>query len=464
MIVTTSPDAHHDRVHEFVFPDGIIPAGWYQSNTLDGHFHGVHVEEDIAVGDSAELVTDVGYGIEHEGHAHTIVVTAVEARPEVDPDDDGDRMTVNVEPMSHETLRAREGEYEIKRARHGGIREVKQAERNGVPVGIVEAYLSTWDVDTGGVFGVPDQFVRGAWAESLVEHRRRGNRQVRLKDHHGRTVGGFPIDTVREDEVGLFGIGEINLESQAGRELYSLARQRVLTDMSVGYIAIDDDFMGGVRRIRRARLLEASIVDEPANPAARILEVKAVVPFQDLPLASRDRRWDSNAAINRVRRFTDSQESPSRDYRRAFVWYDREDADNFGAYKLPIADVIDGELHAVPRAIFAAAAVLRGGRGGVDIPSEDRPRVIRHLERYYRKLDMESPFRQNERSLYIDVETARASTPAEIEVKLIATGVVSRGAAKVIASRIREAEESKGLVELAAILGDLREAKVRLGY
>jgi HK97 family phage prohead protease len=162
----------------------------------------------------------------------------------------------------------------------GGIREVKEANRNGIAVGIVTGYLSTWEPDTGGRFGVPDKFERGAWSKSLQEHRNRGNRQVRLKDMHGRTIGGFPIDSVREDEVGLYGAGEINLETQLGREAYSLAKQKVLTDFSVGYIATSDKLEAALRRIFEAILLEGSIVDEPANQGARILEVKRAALYR----------------------------------------------------------------------------------------------------------------------------------------------------------------------------------------
>ena len=46
----------------------------------------------------------------------------------------------------------------------------------------------------------------------------------------GRVIGGFPVETLREDGTGLFGVGEVNLDTQAGREVYSMARQGVLRD------------------------------------------------------------------------------------------------------------------------------------------------------------------------------------------------------------------------------------------
>jgi hypothetical protein len=76
----------------------------------------------------------------------------------------------------------------------------------------------------------------------------------------------------------------------------------------------------------------------------------------------------------------------------AHVWYDAAAPDNFGSYKLLVADVVDGRLVAVPRAVMAAAAVMQGSRGGVDLPTGDIPRVKGHLARYYQKMDEQPPW------------------------------------------------------------------------
>jgi len=90
-----------------------------------------------------------------------------------------------------------------------------------------------------------------------------------------------------------------------------------------------------------------------------------VTTFQDLPLADRDREWDGAAAEKRVREWAQAQDGPNPQYRDAHLWYDKEKKDNFTAYKLLIADVVDGRLAAVPRGIMSAGAVLDGARGGV---------------------------------------------------------------------------------------------------
>ena len=118
----------------------------------------------------------------------------------------------------------------------------------------------------------------------------------------------------------------------------------------------------------------------------------AVTTFQDLPLADRDREWDGDAAEGRVRRWAGAEDGPNEKYRDAHVWYDADNKDNFTAYKLLVADVVDGSLRAVPRGVMAAGNVMQGARGGVDIPESDAARVRSHLAKYYVKMGDEAPW------------------------------------------------------------------------
>jgi hypothetical protein len=117
-----------------------------------------------------------------------------------------------------------------------------------------------------------------------------------------------------------------------------------------------------------------------------------VVKNQDLPLAGAGHRWSADAAEKHVRRWARAEDGPNERYRRAFLWYDRSRQENFTAYKLPIADVVDGRLMAVPRAIEAAARVVQGARGGVNIPARDLAGVKREIARYYEKMGEDTPW------------------------------------------------------------------------
>lgn len=117
--------------------------------------------------------------------------------------------------------------------------------------------------------------------------------------------------------------------------------------------------------------------------------IDMVADFEDLPIAPKEYAWDSQKAVARVREWADATEEPNEKYAQAFMWYDGDNADKFGAYKLPFADVIEGELKAVPRALNAISSVLGGGRGGVDISDEDKELVRGLIDKYREKMDMD---------------------------------------------------------------------------
>jgi HK97 family phage prohead protease len=248
----------------------------------------------------------------------------------------------------------------------------------------------------------------GAFVDSIAELQASGKKLPALWQHQmDMPIGVY--NEITESEKGLFVKASLPRDDSfvSGRVMPQL-RIKSVASMSVGFILQEweDDGKNRVRNITKGRLMEVSLATFPANDGAIITEVKSVVPYQDLPLAGRDRSWDSTAALRRVRTWA-GMESPSdledasvqRKYRQAFLWYDRGSPALVGSYKLPIATVVDGTLTAVPRGIFAAAGVMRGARGGVDIPDSDRDAIVRHLERYYKKMGLDSPF---EKSFRID--------------------------------------------------------------
>ena len=119
--------------------------------------------------------------------------------------------------------------------------------------------------------------------------------------------------------------------------------------------------------------------------------------IQFISKAPEDHEWDADAAVQRIRKWASSDGSGDKDkidwkkYRQAFAWYNAQDPENFGSYKLPHHDVIDGKLVVVWRGVAAAMAALRGARGGVDIPRSDYDAVYRHLARHYGQFDKELP-------------------------------------------------------------------------
>lgn len=312
--------------------------------------------------------------------------------------------------------------------------ETKETDVNGVKVGVVKGYASTFNnVDRDG-----DIIMPGAFSKTISELAS-NDRPIRMLYQHStqELIGGFPIDRVSVDQKGLFVEGHINLDVQRGREAFSLAKQNVLTDFSIGFSIVEADFASnGVRQIKELRLWEVSMVGEPANPQAQILDVKntrAVVPFQGFELAMKTRQWDRNSAVRRIREKTDSIDSPSDDYFKYFLFYDKENKQNFDAYKLPIADVIGGEIKAVPRAVFSAASVINGARGGIDIPESDIDSIKRNIVQYYDEMGLPSPF--NEEAFFINQQVLKNIDSVNALEKIFSSsGAFSRKAACTLAS------------------------------
>jgi hypothetical protein len=124
---------------------------------------------------------------------------------------------------------------------------------------------------------------------------------------------------------------------------------------------------------------------------------EAAVKPHETPKAPEEREWDADAAEQRVRKWASSDGSGDKEkidwekYRQAFAWYNSDDPESFGSYKLPHHDIIDGRLCVVWRGVATAMAALMGARGGVDIPPADRRSVYTHLARHYDQFEKEPP-------------------------------------------------------------------------
>ena len=286
---------------------------------------------------------------------------------------------------------------------------VKQMDEEDSEFFKFEGYGATFgNVDLGR-----DRIIPGAFNRTIQEHNDTGKKLPILWQHDTDMPLGIYIE-LREDDRGLFVKGKMPKGDDFVRgRVFPQMKAGSVSSMSIGYSATRWDIDGDVRNLKEIKLYEISLVTMPMNPQATISDVKGATSFGDLPLADESLPWDSTAAQGRVRQFTDSVEEPSSKYRRGFLWFDSEDADSFGAYKLPFTDVVDGSLVAVPRGIFAAAAAMRGARGGVDIPSGDRSTVESHINRYYDKMDRESPLK--EKCLVVDHTTVKYLTERQLE-------------------------------------------------
>jgi hypothetical protein len=119
-----------------------------------------------------------------------------------------------------------------------------------------------------------------------------------------------------------------------------------------------------------------------------------------LPLTSSRRKWDATKARRALKKWatTNSGTVDMKKYARGFLAHDGN-PQNLTSYKLPIATVIKDKagrsrLKAVPHAIYAAAGVIDGARGGVELPAGQRTKAKAQLARYYKKMKKTPPWRK----------------------------------------------------------------------
>lgn len=160
--------------------------------------------------------------------------------------------------------------------------EIKAAEEDGV----IEGYGSTFggDPDSYG-----DIIMPGAYAESLVAHKRAGTMPLMLWGHQ---AGELPIGNwvdMAEDGKGLWVKGQIDLEDPVGQRVHKAIKRKSVRGLSIGYETVDaknDPKKPGVRLLEKLNLWEVSPVNFPANRRSTITSVKSILGCGELPSLS----------------------------------------------------------------------------------------------------------------------------------------------------------------------------------
>jgi HK97 family phage prohead protease len=136
--------------------------------------------------------------------------------------------------------------------------------------GRIEGYASIF----GNVDSYGERVVKGAFAGSIREYQAEGRMPALLWQHRSdEPVGRWT--SMKEDDVGLWMVGEFNLDTSRGADAYQHAQAGDVDGLSIGYATVKAVPNGQVLDLIELRLMEASIVTFPANPKARITGVKA---------------------------------------------------------------------------------------------------------------------------------------------------------------------------------------------
>lgn len=142
--------------------------------------------------------------------------------------------------------------------------------------GMIEGYGSTFG-------GEPDSYgdivIRGAFSESIAEHKAAGTMPLMLWGHETYTPPIGNWTDMGEDRKGLWVKGQIDLEDPMGQRVHRALARKALRGLSIGYETLesrDDPKRKGVRLLEKLRLWEVSTVNFPANVRASVTGVKEI--------------------------------------------------------------------------------------------------------------------------------------------------------------------------------------------
>lgn len=233
---------------------------------------------------------------------------------------------------------------------------------------------------------------------------------------HNRNLAhnGLPIGKAKrvwkkkiDGETKLVFEPEFDESTEFNKTVKKFVDEGLLNSFSVGFLPLEREANTYTKQV----LLEISLVPVPSNheavfiqrakgfgfdksEAKQFVNTKSVVPYRAYDPAPESQGWDGNVAEQHVRNWAggpDKEDVDFNQYKEAFTWYDSEDEENFGAYKLPHHDVSGGNLVTVWRGVVAAMAALLGARGGVDVPESDKRDIYEHLAKHYEQFDETPP-------------------------------------------------------------------------
>ena len=158
--------------------------------------------------------------------------------------------------------------------------------------GLFSGYLAVFsNEDLGG-----DVIEPGAFAKTLNDARERKAAQnsaylfpILYQHDDKQPCGGF-VDA-HEDGHGLYVKGQLDLDTQLGRDTYSGLKKGYMSGLSIGYSAIKHKWVGDVRHLQELALYEGSVVTFPMNPAAQVATVKAATDDDKKAQEARSKKY-----------------------------------------------------------------------------------------------------------------------------------------------------------------------------
>ncbi len=282
------------------------------------------------------------------------------------------------------------------------IAEIKETNDAKYQIGGYLNYLNNID------FG-EDRTMPGAFRKTLQDSYARKRLQgldflfPYLFNHDYSQLPPGGIYDAEEDRKGLYIRVQFNPEVQLARELYASFKMKTMSKQSMGYKAIqveyvkDEETKRTIRNLLEVAVIEGSAVVFPMNDLAQVDTVKRFWPGLSLkghasgktswPLADRNVSWDAGQARKDIQAWAGTDKGKMA---QCFFWCAKSPPETLGDCKLPFVMKAGGEMKAIPQGIISVAGVLRGARGGSNIDDVDG--VKAKVASYYRKMKMTPPW------------------------------------------------------------------------
>src|SRR5258708_15750 len=245
--------------------------------------------------------------------------------------------------------------------------------------GIIEGYLNyIGNIDYGD-----DRTMKGAFKKTLTDSYARKSAQdldflwPYLWNHDYTQLPPGGIFDADETPQGLYTKTQFNLDIQMGRELYSNFKMGISKKQSMGYKAIQVEYVKDeatgrtIRNLLEVAVMEGSAVVFPMNDLAQVDTVKNRSVFYmntkgsasgktSWPLAERGVSWDGGQAKKDIQAWATSGDSV--DWSKAaqcFFWTEKSPPENLSQCKMPFVAKSGGEMKAIPAGACAPARPVR---------------------------------------------------------------------------------------------------------
>lgn len=143
--------------------------------------------------------------------------------------------------------------------------------------GEIEGYASVFG-------GAPDSYgdvvMPGAFADTLVKHKRDGTMPLMLWGHQASELPIGDWVDMAEDGKGLWAKGQLDLEDSVGQRVHRALKRKSVRGLSIGYETRERDTdpkRPGVNFLKAVDLWEVSPVNFPAQRRAQITSVKGFI-------------------------------------------------------------------------------------------------------------------------------------------------------------------------------------------